>query len=264
MSCFITLLAAAGLVPAAVGSLTLTNIRATYGVLGPPRPDAKLLPGDDFVLSFDIQGAQANAAGKILYAVGMEVVNKKGKVQFRQIPNELEANVPPGGGRLPACAHVQIGLDQEPGEYTVKVSVTDRVAGITRDFTRPCEILPKAFGLVRLTITNDPEGKIAAPSFQQGQTGWINFVAVGFAHNKSTGQPHVSVTMRVLDQAGHPVLARDSKGEISKDAPPNVRALPMQFALAINRPGKFTVELTATDQVAGQSVNVTLPLTVVK
>jgi hypothetical protein len=118
--------------------------------------------------------------------------------------------------------------------------------------------------LVRLTTPRDPEGKLAAPFFQQGQTGWINFAVVGFAHDKSTGQPRVSARMRVSDQAGRSALAKPSTGEISKDVPPNARALPMQFALAINRIGKFTVELTATDHLTGQSVNVTLPLTVAK
>jgi hypothetical protein len=262
--CFVTLLAAAGLSPAAVDSLTLTNARLTYGVLGAPRPNAKFLPGDDFVLSFDIQGAKVNPAGKILYAVGMEVTDSKGKVQFRQIPNDLEADAPRDGKSLPACASVHIGLDQEPGRYTVKVSVTDRVAAVTREITQSSELLPKAFGLVRLTTTSDPEGKIPTAFFQQGQTGWINFAVVGFAQDKATGQPRVSALLRVSDQAGRPALAKPSTGEINKDVPPVARALPMQFALAINRIGKFTLELTATDHLTGKSVNLTLPLTVAK
>ena len=40
--------------------------------------------------------------------------------------------------------------------------------------------------------------------------------------------------------------------------------LTMQFALAINRTGKFTVELTATDQLSKQSAKVSFPLTVTK
>jgi hypothetical protein len=37
----------------------------------------------------------------------------------------------------------------------------------------------------------------------------------------------------------------------------------MQFALEINRTGKFTVELTATDHVTGQTAQVSFPVTVV-
>jgi len=100
--------------------------------------------------------------------------------------------------------------------------------------------------------------------FHQGEAGWVNFAAVGFDHAKATGQPHVSVVMRVLDEAGRPALPKPSTGEVAKDIAANARALPMQFALAINRTGKFTVELTATDQLSKQSAKVSFPLTVTK
>jgi len=61
-----------------VDGLSATNIRTTYGVLGPVRRDTRFLPGDDFVLSFDIEGAKVNAAGKVLYLVGMEVTDNQG------------------------------------------------------------------------------------------------------------------------------------------------------------------------------------------
>ncbi|HLJ95508.1 MAG TPA: hypothetical protein VKU02_20190 [Gemmataceae bacterium] len=242
--------------------LTATNVRTTYGILGPVRQDPRFHPGDDFVLSFDIEGAKANTAGKILYSVGMDITDSQGKVRFRQIPTDQEADAPAGGKGLPACASLQIGLDQDPGAYTVRVTVKDRVAGTHCEITRTCQILPKEFGLVRLTTTLDPEGKIPTAFLQQSKPGWINFAAVGFGRAKSGGQPHVSVVMRVSDEAGRSALAKPSMGEITKDVPSGVRALPMQFALEINRTGKFTVELTATDQVSGQSVKASFPITV--
>jgi hypothetical protein len=262
--CSITLLATAALAPLQADQLAVTNVRPTYGVLGAPRSDTKYLPGDEFVLSFDIQGAKVNPAGKILYSVGMEVTDPKGQVQFKQLPNDLEAEARSGSTTLPACASVQIGLDQEPGTYTVKVSVTDRVAGVTREIARTCEILPRAFGLVRVRITSDSEGRNPVGSLRLGQTVWINFAAVRFGSNPSSKQPQVSVVMRVLDAAGRPILGKPSRGEITKDVPANVRALPMQFALAVNRTGKFTVELTATDHIAGKTCNVSFPITVAK
>ena len=264
MWCSITLLAAVALAPLQADHLALTNVHATYGVLGPPRPDTKLLPGDELVLSFDIQGARATPAGKILYSVGMEVTDRQGKVQFKQLPNNLEVEAPPRGRPLPACATLQIGLDQEPGKYAIKVSVTDRVAGATGEFSRTCEILPRAFGLVRARTTSDSEGRQPIASVRQGQTAWINFAAVGFGHSASGGQPHVSVVMRILDATGRPILGKPSQGEIMKDVPANARALPMQFALAVNRTGKFTVELTATDQIGRHTCNLNFPLTVGK
>jgi hypothetical protein len=40
-------------------------------------------------------------------------------------------------------------------------------------------------------------------------------------------------------------------------------ALPLQFWLQLNRPGKFTLVVTATDQLTKKTTKTTLPFTVV-
>jgi hypothetical protein len=256
-----TLLAAAALAPLQADRLAVTDVHATYGVLGPPRPDTKFLPGDELFLSFAIQGAKVSPDRKILYSIGMEVTNQMGKVQTKQLPQDLEAEVPSGGPGLPACATVPIGLDQEPGKYTIKLSVTDRIASATRELSRTFEILPPAFGLVRLQITKDPEGKIPVPSLQKGRTACINFVAVGFGRSPSSKQPQISVVMRVLDASGR-VVEKPFKGEIGKEVPANARSYPMLADLEVNRTGKFTIELTANDHATRKTSNISFPVTV--
>ena len=54
------LFAALTMTPGQGAGLTLSNPRITYGELGSTRPDAKLLPGDIFFLSFDIDGIKVN------------------------------------------------------------------------------------------------------------------------------------------------------------------------------------------------------------
>ena len=80
--------AALGSVPAQPGQLALTHARLTYGALGAPRPTNKFLPGDSFVLAFDIEGIKADANGKVLYSMGMEVTDQSGKVHFKQVPRD--------------------------------------------------------------------------------------------------------------------------------------------------------------------------------
>src|SRR6516162_7158612 len=140
MSTTVTLLALAlGLADA----LTLANVRTTYSVSGPTRPDNKILPGDLVVLSFDIEGAKVNDAGKVLYSIALEVGNPSGKVLFRQAPKDMEAPLPPGAKSLAAAARVQVGFSQDPGEYTLKVKVTDRASGATGEVSRRYELLPR-------------------------------------------------------------------------------------------------------------------------
>lgn len=252
--------------PAEAGQLELTNARTTYGLLGAPRPDTKYLPGDSYVLAFDINGITVDAGGKVLYSIGMEVTDSAGKAHFKQAPRDLEAQNSLGGKHLPGFVSLQIGLDQPPGVYTVKVTVTDRAAKASQSLTRTYEVLPKAFGLVRLTTSVDPSGQIPAPFLGEGQSLWINFLAVGFGRQKGDKeQPHIKVDLRVLDESGKPTLAKSFGGEVSQDIPKAALSVPMQFLLELNRPGKFTVELKASCKVTGkESATLSFPITVLK
>jgi len=262
MATNLAILAALLLGPGQADQLTLTNVRTTYGLLGPTRPENKILPGDNVVLSFDIEGAKADAAGKVLYSIGMEVVDGKGKALYKQAPRDLEATVPGGGKSLPAAANVRVSLDQEPGDYTLKVKVTDRASGATGEVARSYEILPRVFGIVRLTTTSDQAGQTAVGSVQRGKSIWINFSAVGFGRKKSTGQPQLAAEMRVRDEKGRQILPRPSTGEVKTDVPEKLAAVPLQFELELNRYGTFTVDLKVTDKIATKTATLSFPVTV--
>ena len=258
--------AALTLAPAQAGQLELTNARTTYGLLGAPRTDGKYLPGDSFTLAFDIEGMTVDDSGKVLYSIALEVADSSGKAHFKQAPRDMEAQNSLGGNSLPGAVSLLIGLDQPPGMYTVKVTVTDRAAKKSKTLTNTYEILPKAFGLVRLTTTGDPEGRVPTPFLGEGQALWINFMAVGFGRQKDEKeQPNIKVELRVLDESGKPTLAKSFVGEVTQDIPKNATSVPGQFLLELNRAGKFTVELKATCKVTGkETATLTFPITVLK
>ncbi len=257
---FVTVLCVA---PEQGGQLTLANPRMTYGILGVPRADNKFLPGDSLVLVFDIQGIKADDAGKVSFGVGFEVTDSSGRVVFRQEPRDREANLSLGGNSLPGFASIQIGADQPAGSYTLKVTVTDRAGRASQSVTQQYQVMPKGFGLIRLYASQDPDGRFPAPFSGVGETLWVNLAAVGFGRDAG-GQPNFNVTLQVLDESGKPTLAKPFNGEVTKDVPANTPGLPMQFMLELNRAGKFTVELKATDRVTQKTANVTMPLTVHK
>jgi hypothetical protein len=256
--------AALGVNPGAAEKLSLTNVRNTFGILGATRPDARYLPGDQFFLAFDIDGIQADDAGKVHYSIAMQVTDSKGKVQFKQVPKSYDAVNSLGGKTLPCFASLKIGLDEPPGDYKVKITVTDLASKATGTLTRPYKVLRPGFGLVRLTTTVDPEEKIPAPFLGEGQSLWINFVAVGFGRDKDKEQPNLAVMLRVRDEDGKATLAKPDSGTVTKDIPKKMRAVAMQFMLELNRAGKFTVEIKATDKVTGKTANLSFPLKVLK
>ncbi len=255
------LLLAALAAPGQTDGLTLTDARLTYGVLGPKRDNAKFLPGDALFLAFTVDGVTAGPDGKVQYSIALEVAGPDGKRLFSQPPRDEEVVNSLGGARMPGYAQVQVGLEQAPGQYTLKVTVTDRATKKTASLEQKAEVLPKAFGLVRLTTTADPQGQVPAGALGVGQSLYVNGHVVGFQRGAGD-QPKVALEVRVLDEAGKPTLAQPPTGRIDKGVPPKDAVLPGQFLLSLNRPGKFTVEVKATDETAGKTVTQSFPITV--
>ena len=250
-------------VPGQSGQLSVSDVRTTHGPLGPARPNERILPGDLVCLSFDVKGFQANSAGKVHYGLGLEATNSKGEMVFKNAPSDLELASPTSGQPVPVCAKVEVGLAAPPGKYDLKVTVVDRTAGTTTSVSRGYEILPLEFGIVRVSLTNDHEGKNSAAVFSAGRPGWINFTAVGFGRDKVRGQPRVTATLRVLNQDGHSVFSKPFSGSISHDVPAAVAAVPMQYQLVLAQTGHFTVELQATDEITGRKTAISFPIQVV-
>ena len=146
-----------------------------------------------------------------------------------------------------------------PGDYELKIIVTDRANDKSASITRSFTVLPRAFGLVRLSASRDPDGHLPAFLPAVGQTVWLHCTIVGFERDKDGGQPNVVLEVRIRDEQGKTTIARPLTGTVNKDVPSDALALPMQFPVLLNRAGKFTLELKATDKVSGKSVEFSHP-----
>jgi hypothetical protein len=245
-------------------SLQLSNVRLTCGKHGPSRTGSPLVPGDCLGIAYDITGITVDpASGKVLYSTAMEITDKKGKVLFKQEPKPHEASNTLGGQSLPGFVHLDIGLEDKPGEYDVKLTVTDRVSKKTATLSQPFTVAEKAFAIVRLTTTSDNNGQnpVAVPGV--GEALWLNFAIVHFPRDKEKKQPHITFQMQVFDENGKPTTAQPFAGEISDKVPLIAPAVYGQFFLALNRPGKFRVELKATCGICKKTAEFSFPLTVV-
>ena len=248
--------------PAQADGLSLADPQFTYGIFGPPRKSARLLPGDNLIVSFDILGISTDASGKARYSIATELSDAKGKVWFRQVPREQSVVLSLGGGRLPAFAQVDVGLDQPAGDYKLKVTVkdlaADKSASLTRDFT----VLPRGFGVVRFSGSRDPDNQL--PTFRPvaGQTIWMHLSVVGFERAKTGGQPDVTFEVQILDDKGKATTAKPLSVTVNKDVPEKAAALPLQFPVVLNRPGQFTIKLKVSDKVSGKSIDAAAPFVV--
>jgi hypothetical protein len=254
-------LAALQMAPAQQGTLSLTNPRYTFGLLGPARADAKVLPGDTLTLQFDIENLSVDKEGKVNYSTGLEVADPSGKNIFTQPARDQEVFVTLGGTTLPGSAAIFIGADQAPGEYVLKVSIKDVANQKTGTLTQKFQVLPKAFGFIRISTTSDPDGKNPAGLLGVGESLYVNAELIGFSRPAGT-QPNLVVEMRVLDEKGQPTLPKPFTDTVDKDVPDKTALVPFQFLVSLNRAGKFTLELKATDQVGKKTVTQTIPFQV--
>jgi hypothetical protein len=258
----VALVAAMTFAPAQ-GGLTLSGARVTFGELGAVRTDTKFLPGDIFFVAFDIDGIKVDEMGRVKYSMGMEVVNKENAAIFKQQPMDREDFLPLGGTKLPARAFVTVGLDQAPGPYTCRVTVTDRSTKTSQTIEAKFEVLKKAFGLVQVYTSADGKGEVPAPTLGvAGQSVYVHFAAVGFARDEKTKQPNVEVEMAVTLKDGTPALAKPTSIVIDKDVGAEDSGIPLRFLLPMNRAGEFNVELKATDKISKATSKVVLPIKV--
>jgi hypothetical protein len=245
------------------GQLLIANDRLTYGHLGPARESAKYLPGDTIHLVFEVQNITFDADGTASYAMALEVLDPKGLPLLKQQPRNATTKNYLGGTMVAGAAHLQIPLESPPGIYTFRVNVVDNATKKSVAKEHKIEVLPKAFGLIQVVTSADREAAIAwSPVGVVGDSIYLNFSAVGFGRDTKTKQPHIKVVMRVLDDKGQATKAAAPTGEVNGDLPDNVAVVPMQFGLTLNRSGRFTLELDATDVLTGKSSKVAFPIRV--
>jgi hypothetical protein len=242
-------------------TLKLTNPRATYGVLGGVRTDMKFLPGDIFYLAFDMEGLTLDKKGAIQYEMGMEVKDSKGAVIYKLKPQPKEIVNSLGGTTMPNFVYAKSGLNDVPGEYTMKVTVTDLTSKQTATLERKFTIVKKDLGLVRLNLTYDARMNLDAPVvLVPGQRVYLNYSVVGFKVDDKK-RPDLTVKVTILDDKGKPTLKEPLTGEW-KD--PVGQGLPLQAIIEVNRPGKFKIVLEATDGHAKKTATESFHFTVLE
>jgi hypothetical protein len=247
----------------AAGGLQLTNVRMTVGELGPPRKDTKLLPGDLLFIGYDIDGLSIEPDGTAKYTMAMEVSDAAGKLIFKQDPREMMDFVPLRGSKLPARAFIVIGLDQPPGAYNCKLSVTDPKTKATNSLTTKFEVTKAEFGVVAVFASYDQGGAISAPTTGMvGQTIFVQFSVATFGRDPKTKQPNVEFVFEVFDEKGQPTLGQPKKHIQDSGVEADKGAFGMWFPLFMSRPGKFTVRITATDKVGNKKSTYELPVTI--
>jgi hypothetical protein len=240
-------------VPAQGGQLKLTNSRMSYGELGPVRTNAKFLPGDVLFFACDMNGITIEPNGDAKFKMETKVLDSTGKVIFKRDPEERDQITPLRGNVLPARAVIIIGLDQPAGQYTLEITVEDPKTKAKDTATTKFEVLKRDFGIVNVYTSYDVAGYMHAPnSGVVGQTLFLQYTVPSFGRDPKTKQPKIEFQYQFLDDKGTPLLPEPQKFPIDNGVDEKHEQFTDRFPIFLNRPGKFTVQITATDKVANK------------
>jgi len=247
-------------------ALVSSGARLTYGELGSPRPDNRVLPGEIVYLSFDMGGFKVNDDGRIKYVIVTELSDATGKSVLKSQPVERDVVLQLGGNKIGAQTSFKVPMDLATGAYSCKVIVTDLTAkGVSSTIEQKLEVLPKGFGIVHVNSSADIQGAVAAPLVGiSGQSIFIQFAVAHFDLD-AAGLPKITVELNIYDKDRNTTLGKPTSQQLTNEGRKmdginlSIRS---RFEIPLNREGGYLIELKASDNTSKKSSKVYLPLRV--
>ena len=241
--------------------LKVVDIRPTYGRLGSTRSSTRVLPGEDFHVAFVVSGISRGTDGRSEVSTSAELLDEAGEI-VAQVPGSPgRVFLALGGNSLPRHVHFSLPLDFAPGKYKVRGVCTDVRTGDEVTVEQPFEVAPLEFGIVRLRLAGDAEGKTAVGgNLTVSQEVHVVGRGVGFARKGE--RIHVVGNLTIRDAGGKPVVPNPISFEIDQEVDDDLDQLDFRWTLPVNRAGKFSLLIEVRDEIAGKDASYEMPLVV--
>jgi hypothetical protein len=242
--------------------LTLRNIQAAYGALGPERKSPDYFPYDEVFFRYTITGLQTDRQGDIDVLIESKIIDENGKV----IPGSkdpVKAKLHLAGGTFSGSSTVRLLNQFAPGEYTLTVMVTDNLASESVQFSRKFRVKPVEFAVVAPRFFYGETNTPAPAGGMVGQMLRVRLKVIGF--EKSAGKIDTELVVQILDADGKELLETPRHATLASADPTEVKnATHLNFTelIGLNRPGSFTLRLTVTDKLGNHTATLELPLKV--
>lgn len=241
--------------PAVAGELEIRNPRLAWTTMGPRRESRSYLPGEKFVLAFEIvddgkplaTGAKMTATGACRNAAGETIVAHKSegmlKTSWRGSPARF-------------VAELMLPQDAPPGDYTIEWAMEDAVTHKVASVRENISIRPLEFAIVNPQFKNDRNSSSPAPLVGAIHQTMISRVeVVGETREKAVAR--IEYQVEIVDSAGEVVC---NQGPDIVELNSKSRRLVAVGTLEIA--GEFTLRLTAVDIASGKKSSLEFPLIV--
>jgi len=177
------------------------SVRLTYGQQGPERPDHRVLPGEDVHMEYVARGIGHDAKGEVDLTIAGELVDREGRKIREALPIPSKGRSYAGPSMYVSSVGFELAPDLTPGEYHIRAILSDKITGRVMNFEHPLFVTRPEFGVVRLRLTHDKEGRLpAGGQITAGQQIYIRGRLVNYARDGE--RIHVSIKVSVLGPDG--------------------------------------------------------------
>ncbi|MSR59900.1 MAG: hypothetical protein EXS05_20050 [Planctomycetaceae bacterium] len=242
--------------------LKLVEVRATYGRLGSTRSSTRVLPGEDLNVVYVVSGISRGSDGRSEVSRSAELFDEAGE-SISQVPTDsTRIYLALGGDILANHMHFGLPLDFPPGKYKVRGVLTDVRTGTDVTAEQQFEVLPLDFGVVRLRLAGDPEGRsTVGGNLTVNQEVYVVGRQIGFS--RKGDRIHTIGNLTIADAAGKLTTPVPIKFEIDQVVDDDaLDQIDFRWSLPVNRPGRFTVQIEVRDEIADKRIVYEMPLVV--
>ncbi len=170
-----------------------------------------------------------------------------------------------GGDSFPAFVNLSMPEQvPEGGKMTIKVTVTGNQSKESTSFERQVTGKNTGLHIIALEFFHDADGKFpTSTNLTEGEPLHFRLRVIGF--DRGPGKIHTELAVQTLDEAGKENLSKPLVSVIRQEESKVVEKTGFVYfngTVVLNRVGKFTLRLTATDRIGDKTSAVEVPLTV--
>jgi len=246
------------------------NVEPTYGgFFGPARPNAEFYPPQDLLfVRYQLRGVRYRevpaftSGGAVDLEFRAQLIDGHGETLLTNV-GPIQGGTSFGGPCFPGYAFLPLTTALPPGQYTLRLTVTDKVSSATARFERPVTLAPARLAVNAALYALDADGKVAVrpDALTTGYALYHRLNVVGLDGSKEFLE--VTDLLELIDADTGKVLQRSETPV--RQPNPRTPILTGHFTWALGvltRPGRFIHRHTITDKVSGKSVVLELPLCV--
>ena len=236
-----------------------------YDNLGPARKDAAYYPGERMCCRYDVYGCGMNEAGQAEMELFCQITDSRGHVRTAFSNKVKEAAWKCASPFLRLHSVHVFGDDFPPGQYQLEIKVEDLQTNREASIKQRLTIKPVQLCLVSLRLFPRRAAQHLAPlAGVVEETLFFNLEVIG--EDRTQGKVALAFLVELLDADGNNVLRGTKPFEMKSEDPafienPRRHAL-MNATLPLRHPGGYTLRFSATDQLAGRTASLELPLRV--